>query len=319
MGDMAIIAGRFTRYSAYRRLSRVLRPERYIGKILLLTFVAAHVPLLAIIVYTVFVSGLDATTTITLLVVGLIATLVGAGIAMIGLWVLLTPVVSASEALERYRTTGVRVTLPIDVPDEGGRLLASVHGTLEGLDSTIAKLQVLATRDELTGVYNRREGTRRLLEQLEANRHDGGAVTMMLIDADNLKSINDQWGHSVGDCALQRLSDVIVNRVGSQGWVSRWGGDEFVAVVQERGQAFRAERLIEGMLADLERDPLRIAGGDEIRLRLSAGIARNGPGDDMENLFNRADLALYRTKGMQKHGTDHLVSPGSSAQESPFS
>jgi len=315
---VTITAVQFDRHNAYRMLSRVLFPRRYVGKILLLTFAAAHVPLLALIVYTVFVSGLDAAATITLLVVGLIATLVGTGIAMIGLWVLLTPVVSSSEALERYRSTGVRVSLPVDVPDEGGRLLANVHRTLEGLDTTIAKLQVLVTRDELTGVYNRREGTRRLLEQLEANRDVGSVVTMLLLDADNLKSINDQWGHGTGDCALQRFSDVIVNRVGELGWVSRWGGDEFVAVVQEHGQAFLAERLIEGMLADLERNPLRMAGGEEIWLRLSAGITRNRPGDDLEMLFNRADVALYRAKGMQKHRHDRLTSSGNSVQNPPI-
>lgn len=131
-----------------------------------------------------------------------------------------------------------------------------------------------------------------------------------MLDADNLKSINGLWRHSTGDCLVQRFSDVIVNGVGDQGWVSRWGGDESVAVLRERGQALPAERLIEGTLTDLERAPLRVAGGKEIQLRLSAGVARNRPGDDMEILFNRADLALCRTKGMQKQRDDGVSSSG---------
>lgn len=300
---MTITAEHVTWYNAYRLLSRVLFPQSYIGKILLLTFIAAHVPLLTLIAYTVFGSRFDAATTINLLLVGLVATLVGTGIAMAGLWILLTPVITSSQALERYRRTGDRVPLPVDVHDEGGRLLANVYGTLEGLDTTIGQLELLATRDELTGVYNRREGTRRLLANLDASGGKAGGVTLILLDADNLKAVNDQMGHSAGDRVLQRFAEVIARHVNDVGWVSRWGGDKFVAVVRESGNGLAAEQVVRGILDELERDPLRMDGGGDIRLRLSVGAARSSPGDDMEGLFNRADAALYRSKRKQQtHG-----------------
>jgi len=294
-------------------LSRVLFPKRYVSKMFLLTFVATHIPLLVLFVYTVFLSEFDTGITIDLLLGGLIATLVGTAVAMAGIWILLTPVASSSEALERYRGTGVRIPLPLDIRDEGGRLLANVHGTLEGLDTTIVQLEVLATHDELTGVYNRREGTRRLLGHLNLNHGDEAAVTMILLDADNLKSINDQWGHTMGDHVLRRLAEVISQRVEDHGWVSRWGGDEFVAVVRESGEDGLAERLIEGMLEDLESAPLRVHGGEEIRLRLSTGVARHTPGDDMQGMFNRADDELYRTKRVRA-GAGHRPGPRADAQ-----
>lgn len=126
-------AGHFNRHHAYRWLSRVLFPKRYVSKMFLLTFVATHIPLLVLFVYTVFLSEFDTGITIDLLLGRLIATLVGTAVAMAGIWILLTPVASSSEALERYRGTGVRIPLPLDIRDEGGRLLANVHGTLEGL------------------------------------------------------------------------------------------------------------------------------------------------------------------------------------------
>ena len=306
-------AGHFNRHHAYRWLSRVLLPKRYVSKMFLLTFVATHIPLLVLFVYTVFLSEFDTGITIDLLLGGLIATLVGTAVAMAGIWILLTPIASSSQALERYRSTGVRMPLPLDVRDEGGRLLANVHGTLEGLDTTIVQLEVLATHDELTGVYNRREGTRRLLGHLNLNHGDEAAVTMILLDADNLKSINDQWGHTMGDHVLRRLAEVISQRVEDHGWVSRWGGDEFVAVVRESGEDGLAERLIEGMLEDLESAPLRVHGGEEIRLRLSTGVARHTPGDDMQGMFNRADDELYRTKRVRA-GAGHRPGPRTDAQ-----
>ncbi len=296
---MTIIA-HSTRHSAYRWLSRALFPKRYVSKMFMLTFVATHIPLLTLFVYTVFLSGFDTGTIIDLLLVGLVATLIGTTIAVAGLWIRLTPVIRSSQALERYRSTGVRMSLPLDVEDEGGRLLANVHGTLEGLDTTIARLERLAAHDELTGVYNRREGARRLLHLLESDQGTDGVVTLILLDVDDLKSINDQWGHSVGDRVLQRLAEVVAEWVDGHGWVARWGGDEFVAVIREHGREVVAERLIQGMRHDLGRMPLRIPGGQEVRLGLSIGVARYIPGDDVEGLFNRADDALYRSKRVRQ-------------------
>ncbi len=314
--DVASSAGPFDRQAAYRRLSRILFPQRYIGKILLLTFIAAHIPLLALVAYTLVASPFDGTVVARVLVVGFSATLAGAGLALAGLWVLLTPVVKASEALETYRSEGIRRPLPTDLGDEGGRLMANVHGTLEGLDSTIARLNVLATHDDLTGVYNRREGTRRLLDELDGGGGGSGA-TLILIDVDNLKWINDQWGHSVGDRVLQLLAEAIARRVEDHGWVSRWGGDEFVVVVREAGFGGLAEQLVESVRHDLERVPVRVDGGGEFRIRLSTGVARHEPGDDAQGMFNRADQEFYQAKQMRGRAEYHP--PAASFPDQPVS
>ncbi len=298
---MATTARHVNRHTAYRWLSRVLFPHSYIGKILLLTFVAAHIPLIGLITYMAVRSPVDPATTIALVVVGLAATLIGSGVAVTGIWVLLTPVASSSRALESYLRDGVRLPLPIDVDDEGGRLMANVHGTLEGLDRTIGQLEELVIRDELTGVYNRREGTRRLLEHVDAGGATPGELALIQFDADELKAINDRWGHGVGDRVLQRFAGVIAQRVGRHGWVARWGGDEFVAVVWETGADRLAERLIQGMMHDLDGNPVRVTTGEQIRPTLSVGLARRTAGDTLEGLFDRADAELYRTK--RKRGT----------------
>jgi len=87
----------------------LLFPRSDLGKIMLLTFIAAYIPLLVLIVYTVFVSGFDAATTISLLLVALGVTMVGTAVVLGGLWVLLTPLAGPSLALERYRRAGTRI------------------------------------------------------------------------------------------------------------------------------------------------------------------------------------------------------------------
>lgn len=136
-----------------------------------------------------------------------------------------------------------------------------------------------------------------MLGHLDPKHGDEATVTMILLEADNLQSINDRWGHTTGNHVVQRLAAVISHRVEEYGWVARWGGEEFVAVIRESGEDSLAERLIEGMLEDLERTPLWVPGG-EIRLRLGTGVARHTPGDDMQGMFNRADGKLYRANGL---------------------
>lgn len=119
----------------------MLRIRSYAGEILLLTFVAAHIPLLTLAGYLLFVLHLNSSTTWTS--------------------ILLAPLSAASSALTVYRDEDERALLSTDLFDEGGRLLANVQVTLvhfDHLDDVIDVLRESVSGDELTGVYNRRDG-----------------------------------------------------------------------------------------------------------------------------------------------------------------
>ncbi len=277
----------------------MLRIRSYAGKFLLLSFVAAHIPLLTLAGYLLFVLHLNSSTTWTSILLALMATLTATGVAFARLWVLLAPVSAASSALTVYRVEGERALLPTDCSTRGGWLLANVQVTLDHfdhLDDVIEDLQESASRDEFTGVYNRRDGHRRLETMMRASRSEGSRLSLTVIDADGLKQINDTWGHTAGDTALRHLSESMAREIGDAGWTARWGGDEFILIIQEHDGVAVAEDFVERVLKDLEDRPVQLEAGGQFVLKSSAGTSRAELGDDPVSLFKRADEMLYRAK-----------------------
>ncbi len=284
------------RLQAYRRLSRLLFPRSYVGKIVLLAVVSAHVPLIAVVAYLLLLSDLATAHVLTVFAVTLIATLVGTSFVLTGLWVLLAPVASVRHALHAYRDHGVRPALPTDIDDEGGRLLADVQHTLIHLDEAMTQLEDRAVRDSLTGVYNRRGGEQRLADDLMVVPHRSGHLSLILLDADGLKLVNDRWGHAAGDACLQHLAAMIARHVGGDGWVARWGGDEFLVGLWAGEGARTAERVLAGIVDDVAAIPIELPSGEQTWLSVSGGVAHLGGQEDAQRLLERTDAALDKAK-----------------------
>lgn len=235
----------------------MLRIRSYAGKFLLLSFVAAHIPLLTLAGYLLFVLHLNSSTTWTSILLALMATLTATGVAFAGLWVLLAPIAAASSALTVYRDEGERALLP-----------------------TLA----------------RRDGHRRLETMMRASRSEDSRLSLTVIDADSLKQINDTWDHTADDTALRHLSESMAREIGDAGWTARWGGDEFILIIQEHDGVAVAEDFVERVLKDLEDRPVQLEAGGQFVLKSSAGTSRAELGDDPISLFKRADEMLYRAK-----------------------
>ncbi len=150
--------------------------------------------------------------------------------------------------------------------------------------------------DPLTRLWNRRGGIDLLNKALdEALRHDY-TLGICLADIDNFKSVNDQYGHQVGDEVLSRIARKIVGSVRPQDLVCRYGGDEFLVIVHDVDQkdcAEIAERVCDGIRSA----PVRTRGGTA-RVTLSIGIAMRNRGDGIttHGLIEKADQALYSSK-----------------------
>ena len=162
--------------------------------------------------------------------------------------------------------------------------------------------------DPLTGIANRRG----FLEQTTASRNiaPGVPTAVLLFDLDNFKSINDQYGHPVGDRTLEIFAAAATAQVGEAGLVGRWGGDEFVAVLYDTSRDFAitaAERIqlaFEKAAADI--------GGRLVSATVSTGIAFSTHGPfELPALLLQADQALYQAK---KEGRNRIAifSQGSS-------
>jgi diguanylate cyclase (GGDEF)-like protein len=159
----------------------------------------------------------------------------------------------------------------------------------------IKDLENLATTDGLTRLYNRRTFLQRAESELERSRRYGRPLTVLMMDVDHFKSVNDSHGHEVGDRVLRVLADECRRNLRQQDVLGRYGGEEFVAFLPETTRevaeevAERLRKSVESLRVPIERD--------NIRVTLSIGIATLREKDrDISALIIAADQALYDAK-----------------------
>lgn len=168
---------------------------------------------------------------------------------------------------------------------------------IETAKSENARLEVLAHTDPLTQVLNRRALTTRLTSELERARRYEAVLSLLMIDLDHFKTINDTFGHLVGDDVLRATALLLQQAIRSVDVVARYGGEEFVIVLPETplsGAVAFAERV----RAAIEDHPFRATSGERIRVTASVGVAVFPAGDvtTVDSLLAHADEALYRAK-----------------------
>jgi diguanylate cyclase (GGDEF)-like protein len=156
-----------------------------------------------------------------------------------------------------------------------------------------AQLNSLAHTDELTGLHNRRH-----FNQLSARLHAGG-ISLILLDLDHFKAVNDTFGHSVGDQVLRELGRLLILHCPDGGYAARLGGEEFAILLRPCSDE-RLYALGEGIrqaVADM-----RING--IVQLTTSLGIGQLRAGETTEQLQQRTDRALYRAKALGRDRTE---------------
>jgi len=154
-----------------------------------------------------------------------------------------------------------------------------------------AKLEQQASIDPLTGALNRmRIEERGRLELMRCDRH-GHKLSVVLVDLDHFKLINDTYGHAAGDLVLSGFGDLARACLRLTDLLGRWGGEEFVLLLPDTGPA-GADRVAERLRANLQ-DFCFPAG---VRATASLGVASRRPGESLAYLIGRADGAMYRAK-----------------------
>jgi diguanylate cyclase (GGDEF)-like protein len=163
-----------------------------------------------------------------------------------------------------------------------------------------AAYRELATRDELTGLFNRRALDQMLAEEESRYERYGSTVAVAMVDIDHFKRVNDDYGHAVGDAALRWLADLLAKNVRVVDKVARYGGEEFVVIAPELN-ALEACAMAERLRAVIVSHPFRHVGPDgnaiELPITASFGVAAI-PGDVESGsaLVIAADKALYAAK-----------------------
>jgi diguanylate cyclase (GGDEF)-like protein len=159
------------------------------------------------------------------------------------------------------------------------------------LEAMNEKLNHLAVTDELTSLYNRRRFQEMLQEGIEEHTRVGDQVSLILMDIDRFKMLNDQFGHQAGDEALRRVASILKSNSRRNELPARYGGEEFGVILQRCGQneaAIAAERF---------RAALENAEWPDRQITASFGVATCGPHiKSLSELVAAADQALYTAK-----------------------
>ena len=187
------------------------------------------------------------------------------------------------------------VTKPFDELE----LLARSRSMLK-LRAAMLEQRRLATVDELTGLPNRRHFMARLVSEAQrALRCHGDRLSMIMMDVDHFKHVNDTYGHLVGDYALKKAAEICSSTISRVDMLGRMGGEEFAVIMPETGLS-QAQLGAERMRRAVETTPIRI-GGALFNITISLGVAEIRDGDDPDRLRARADAALYLAKQMGRN------------------
>jgi diguanylate cyclase (GGDEF)-like protein len=176
--------------------------------------------------------------------------------------------------------------------------LARLLDENEALKARIADLERLADTDPLTPLPNRRAFVREVERAIARVTRYGTGIAMMYVDVDNLKMINDAYGHGAGDAALNHVAAMLRSGVRAGDLVARVGGDEFALLVEP----------VDAEAARVKADALRTAAmagacewnGQMVAVGVSIGVAMIEADDSVDSLFARADAGMYAAKNGQR-------------------
>jgi len=201
-----------------------------------------------------------------------------------------------------------------EMVEDAAASILGVGGVIGGLEAKLIlkmvnrlkdakeKLLFEATHDPLTGAYNRRHMLAALNEGIAQARRYGFPYSVVLIDLDHFKSVNDTHGHPTGDAVLKSVVNTLQSNIRGVDILGRWGGEEFLVLLPHTPEA-QAVIAAKKWLASVTSEPVTLPDDSRIPVSFSAGVAEFSPGTantpvetEAENLLHLADGYLYQAK-----------------------
>jgi diguanylate cyclase (GGDEF)-like protein len=169
-----------------------------------------------------------------------------------------------------------------------------INNSIEALEN-IQYITNHASRDFLTGLYNRRYFFDNMQEYIEDTKTNGEKFAVAVIDIDNFKYINDTYGHDVGDKVIVSISEILRTNTSYRDIVARFGGEEFCVVLKNINK-YSASDIFEIQRQEIENFSFNIDNNTEIKLTISIGASIHEDDDSLEETINKADMQLHSAK-----------------------
>ncbi|MDA8415497.1 MAG: bifunctional diguanylate cyclase/phosphodiesterase [Betaproteobacteria bacterium] len=207
----------------------------------------------------------------------------------------------SSKKLTAQEESVIRSTLAV---------MVMVVGSSKTLSRTLSELEYYSTHDPLTGLHNRRYFEELLqYEEGRSERHNH-QFSVLMIDLDDFKDVNDTYGHPCGDSVLKQVAEVIIHSMRKGDIATRIGGDEFAIILTETGKVGGVS-VAEKLRLALREMPFISPDGKAFHITISIGIVTfPDDGEKVADLMTGVDVGLYRAKQMGKDGIGTIHSPG---------
>ncbi len=191
------------------------------------------------------------------------------------------------------------LTKPINFPELEARVrsMLRIKRLQDQLEEKNRELEELSISDGLTGLYNHRHIHELLQEEFDRSKRSGEPVSVVMLDLDKFKAVNDTWGHQAGDRVLETLADILRETAREVDRLGRYGGEEFIAVLPE-SDSEAAVTFAERVRDMVERQKFEIGEEEPLQMTISAGVATHPDDapDGARRLVYFADQALYSAK-----------------------
>lgn len=188
--------------------------------------------------------------------------------------------------------------IPIDPNEMSARVKTQIRRKKfqDALKSNYQQSLSLAITDKLTKLYNRHYLDTHLGNMVEQSVAKNKPLSLLILDMDHFKSVNDTYGHTVGDEVLQQLAGMILGSIRSADLAARYGGEEFVVLMPETDKEGALD-VAERVRKTVEESPFKISHQvGELKKTVSIGVATLEPGEVAAHLLERADQRLYKAK-----------------------
>ncbi|MGE0858627.1 MAG: GGDEF domain-containing protein [Gammaproteobacteria bacterium] len=174
------------------------------------------------------------------------------------------------------------------------RKIEEMHRETDRLRKELSEAQDQALRDALTGLPNRLAFNERMATELARSQRGAAPLSLIVLDLDRFKTINDSWGHQAGDRVLKYLARELASQIRQQDFFGRYGGEEFVLILPDTARA-GALRLADGLRRHIEACRFKYKDAP-VAVTISCGIAELRAGETSQQIFERADNCLYAAK-----------------------